>query len=309
MYKEFFGLQAYPFNVNPDPRFLIHTRDTEEALACMKFGIEQRRGFVLLTGEVGTGKTTLLNQLLEGLRRDQVATAFIFYPRVTVYQFLDFIVTDFGIRCESRQKSQMLLHLNDWLLERFRAGKTAVLVVDEAQTLSHEVLEEIRLLTNLETATEKLLQIVLSGQPELEEILNQTSLRQLRQRITLRCHTSPLTLQETQLYITERLKIAGANGEATFTPEAIEAIYRYSQGIPRVVNVLCEQSLIASFADQRKPVPSSSIEGAAREFSLDKISPIGKPRSAKERPVNPEAGPSPGYEFRSLLSRLRESLK
>lgn len=309
MYKEFFGLETYPFNVNPDPRFLIPTRDTQEALACMKYGIEQRRGFILLTGEVGTGKTTLLNQLLEGLRHDKVTTAFIFYPRVTVYQFLDFIVTDFGVACGSRQKSQILLHLNEWLLEHYRAGKNAVLIVDEAQTLSHEVLEEIRLLTNLETATDKLLQIVLSGQPELEDKLNQFSLRQLRQRITLRCRTSPLNLQETQTYISERLKIAGANGEAIFTPEAFETIFRYSQGIPRVINVLCEQALIASFADQRKPIPSSAIEGAARDFGLDRISPVGRPQPAGDEAPQSSAGPSPGYEFRTLLSRLRESLK
>ena len=159
MYKEFFGLRANPFNVNPDPRYLFLTRHTEEALACLTYGIQSRKGFVLLTGEVGTGKTTLINKLLEWLRAQQVPTAFIFNSRMDVTQFLDFMMADFGIACESEQKSKMLIRLNQWLLERFRAGEAAVLIVDEAQNLSNDVLEEIRLLTNLETAKEKLLQI------------------------------------------------------------------------------------------------------------------------------------------------------
>jgi type II secretory pathway predicted ATPase ExeA len=197
MYKKFFGLRENPFNVNPDPRYLCLTKHTQEALACLTYGIESRKGFILLTGEVGTGKTTLLNRLLDWLHKERVATAFIFNSRLNVTQFFDFMMIDFGIPCESRLKSQMLLKLNQWLLERYQAHETAVLIVDEAQNLSTQVLEEIRLLTNLETATDKLLQIVLSGQPELEMKLNQPSLRQLRQRITLRCKTHPLTLEAT----------------------------------------------------------------------------------------------------------------
>ncbi len=177
MYKEFFGLRANPFNVNPDPRYLFLTRHTEEALACLTYGIQSRKGFVLLTGEVGTGKTTLINKLLEWLRLQQVATAFIFNSRMNVPQFLDYMMADFGIPCDSRSKSQILLRLYNWLLDRYRAGETAVLIVDEAQNLTDEVLEEVRLLTNLETFTEKLLQIVLVGQPELEQ-----KLKPLRQR-------------------------------------------------------------------------------------------------------------------------------
>src|SRR6201994_4615633 len=219
MYKEFFGLRANPFNVNPDPRYLFLTRHTEEALACLTYGIQSRKGFVLLTGEVGTGKTTLINKLLEWLRLQQVATAFIFNSRMNVPQFLDYMMADFGIPCETRSKSQILLRLYNWLLDRYRAGETAVLIVDEAQNLSEEVLEEIRMLTNLETFTEKLLQIVLTGQPELEEKLKRPHLRQLRQRITLRCHTSVLSLEETFGYIAERLRIAGANSEPIFSKE------------------------------------------------------------------------------------------
>ncbi len=176
MYKEFFGLRANPFNVNPDPRYLFLTRHTEEALACLTYGIQSRKGFVLLTGEVGTGKTTLINKLLEWLRLQQVATAFIFNSRMNVPQFLDYMMADFGIPCDSRSKSQILLRLYNWLLDRYRAGETAVLIVDEAQNLSDEVLEEIRMMTNLETFTEKLLQIVLVGQPELEQKLKQPHL-------------------------------------------------------------------------------------------------------------------------------------
>jgi len=151
MYKEFFGLRANPFNVNPDPRYLFLTRHTEEALACLTYGIQSRKGFVLLTGEVGTGKTTLINKLLEWLRLQQVATAFIFNSRLNTTQFLDYMMADFGIPCDSKAKSQILLRLYNWLLDRYRAGETAVLIVDEAQNLTEEVLEEIRMLTNLET--------------------------------------------------------------------------------------------------------------------------------------------------------------
>src|ERR1700747_3340733 len=222
MYKEFFGLRANPFNVNPAPRYLFLTRHTEEALACLTYGIQSRKGFVLLTGEVGTGKTTLINKLLEWLRLQQVATAFIFNSRLNVPQFLDYMMADFGIPCESRSKSQMLLRLYNWLLDRYRAGETAVMIVDEAQSLTDEVLEEIRMLTNLETYTEKLLQIVLSGQPEFEEKLNLPQLRQLRQRIMIRCKTGPLTKEETHAYVLERLKIAGAaaNGQPIFSSAA-----------------------------------------------------------------------------------------
>lgn len=268
MYKEFFGLKANPFNVNPDPRYLFLTRHTEEALACLTYGIQSRKGFVLLTGEVGTGKTTLINKLLEWLRVQQVATAFIFNSRLNTTQFLDFAMADFGITCESRLKSQVLLRLYNWLLDRYRAGETAVLIVDEAQNLSDEVLEEIRLLTNLETFTEKLLQIVLVGQPELEAKLRQPQLRQLRQRVTLRAKTHPLTLEEARAYVTQRLQIAGSNGRMIFEPESIDVIYRYSGGIPRVVNMLCEHALVSSFVDQHKTVAPEVIEAVARDFDL-----------------------------------------
>ena len=274
MYQKFFGLRESPFNVNPDPRYLYLTRQIQESLAGLTYGIQNRKGFILLTGEVGTGKTTLLNRLLDWLRGQRVATAYIFNSRLDVNQLFDFIMAEFEIPCESREKSQVLMRLNQWLLERYRTGETAVLIIDEAQNLSAEVLEEIRLLTNLETSTEKLLQIVLTGQPELEEKLKLPQLRQLRQRITLRCRTAPLSLEETFGYIAERLRIAGANGEPIFSKESIQTIHLYSRGIPRVVNLLCEHSLINAYVDSLRPVPSHMVEEVAREFQLDEIAPI-----------------------------------
>ena len=280
MYKSFFGLKENPFNVKPDPRYLFLTRQIEEALAGLMYGIQTRKGFITLTGEVGTGKTTLVNRLLEWLHRRRTRTAFLFNSRMNTNQLFDFILAEFEISCETRAKSQQLMKLNQWLLERFRAGETAVLIVDEAQNLTHPVLEEIRLLTNLETSTEKLLQIVLSGQPELEEKLRLPQLRQLRQRITLRCKTKPLTKDQTHAYVTERLRIAGAVGASIFSTEAVDTIHLYSLGIPRVVNLLCEHSLVNAYVDQQKPITPKVVEDVAREFQLDEVEPIAPVRSA-----------------------------
>ena len=271
MYKSFFGLRVAPFNVNPDPRFLYMTQGVREALASLSYGIYNRKGIVLLTGEVGTGKTTVINKLLEWLHRVHFSTAFVFNPRLSITDFFDVMMSDFGIACESREKGQRLLRLNEWLLARHRAGQSAVLIVDEAQGLSTELLEELRLLTNLETFTQKLLQIVLCGQPEVDAKLKDSQLRQLRQRIMVRCNMRPLNLQETHSYINERLRRAGANGSPIFNNDAIEAITRYSCGIPRVVNLLCEHALIGAFADQQRPISAGIVQAVAQEFELDAI--------------------------------------
>jgi type II secretory pathway predicted ATPase ExeA len=272
MYKEFFGLRANPFNVNPDPRYLYLTRHTEEALACLTYGIQSRKGFVLLTGEVGTGKTTLINKLMEWLRLQQVATAFIFNSRMDVPQLLDFMMADFGIPCDTKSKSAILQRLYNWLLDRYRAGETAVLIIDEAQNLSDEVLEEI----------EKLLQIVLVGQPELEQRLKQPQLRQLRQRLTLRAKTHPFNLEETKSYIHQRLRIAGSNGEPIFGPEAVAGIFRYSLGVPRVINLLCEHCLVSAFVDQHKVVSPEIVDSVARDFDLADGTAAQSPASAEK---------------------------
>jgi general secretion pathway protein A len=302
MYKQFFGLRENPFNANPDPRYLFLTEHVQEALASLTYGIQRRKGFILLSGEVGTGKTTLVNKLLEWVHREGVATAFLFNPRLSVTQFFDFVMADFGVACESPLKSQVLMRLNQWLLERYRAGETALLIIDEAQDLLLPLLEEIRLLTNLETATEKLLQIVLSGQPELEYKLKQPELRQLRQRITLRCKTHPLTFEETCGYINRRLSIAGTDGRPIFTPEAIEIVHKYSRGIPRVINLLCEHALIGAFADQQRPVRADTVETVAREFELPELEPatppVGVPSGEMRRAGTVQS-------MATLLDRLR----
>jgi type II secretory pathway predicted ATPase ExeA len=230
-----------------------------------------------MTGEVGTGKTTLLKTVLSTFSKDRVASAFVFNPRLDVLDFLEFVLTDFGIPPKTRTKSGMLLQLNRWLIERFRNRGLCVIVVDEAQNLSWELLEEIRLLTNLETSSEKLLQIVLSGQPELEEKLRAPSVRQLRQRISIWCRTQALTAEQTRTYIAERLRIAGAQ-EPVLSPEAVELVHQYSNGIPRVINLICEHALISAYVEQIKPIPARIIESVSMELNLDQqpfvISPI-----------------------------------
>ena len=283
MYKSFFGLKENPFNVNPDPRYLFLTKQIEEALSGLMYGIQTRKGFITLTGEVGTGKTTLVNRLLDWLHLKRTKTAFLFNSRMNSSQLFDFILAEFDIQCDNRSKSQQLMKLNHWLLDRYRAGETAVLIVDEAQNLTFPVMEEIRLLTNLETSTEKLLQIVLSGQPELEDKLKLPQLRQLRQRITLRCRTMPMSNEQTHDYIRERLRIAGAPAQSTiFSDKAMDAVHLYSMGIPRVINLLCEHALINSFVDQKQVVEPKVIEDVAREFQLDEVEPIAPPASARQ---------------------------
>jgi len=267
MYKSYFGLRVLPFGASPDPRFLFLRPQIRETLACLQYGIAARKGFVVLSGEVGTGKTTLLKAALDTFATGRIATAYVFNPRLDVLDFFEFILTDFGIPPTTRTKSAMLLQLNGWLIERYRAHQLCVIVIDEAQNLSWELLEEIRLLTNLETSSEKLVQIILSGQPELEEKLYHPSLRQLRQRISLWCRTHPLTGEETQAYIEERLRIAGAT-EQVFLPEAAELVYHYSNGIPRIINLLCEHALIFAYAEQVNPIPAHIVESVGLELDL-----------------------------------------
>jgi type II secretory pathway predicted ATPase ExeA len=243
------------------------TPPIHEALACLQYGIAARKGFVVMTGEVGTGKTTLLKTVLSSFADQRISTAFVFNPRLDVLDFLEFVLADFGIPCTTRTKSGMLLQLNSWLIDRFRSGELCAIVVDEAQNLSWELLEEIRLLTNLETSSEKLVQIVLSGQPELEEKLRNPSVRQLRQRIALWCRTRPLTSEETKAYIAKRLQIAGAS-QPVFSPEAVQVIHRCSKGIPRLINLVCEHALISAYVEQIKPVPAHIVESVSVELDL-----------------------------------------
>jgi type II secretory pathway predicted ATPase ExeA len=268
MYKSFFHLHTNPFAGSPDPRFMYMMPHTREALATLEYGISARKGFIVLTGEVGTGKTTLLRRALASLDQSRVYSSFIFNPRLDAMDFLEFILADFGLPVHTRTKSGMLIQLNRWLIERYRSGETCVILVDEAQNLSLELLEEIRLLTNLETSTEKLLQIVLSGQPELEEKLRAPEVRQLRQRIALWARTQPLSAEQTAAYIAQRLLIAGTS-ERIFSEEAAAVIHRASRGIPRIINLICEHALILAYVEQIPVIPPALIQGVARDLDLD----------------------------------------
>jgi type II secretory pathway predicted ATPase ExeA len=300
MYKNFYGLRENPFNVNPDPRFLFLTPQIEEALTGLMYGIQTRKGFITLTGEVGTGKTTLINRLLDWLHHRKARTAFLFNSRMNSNQLLDFILAEFDIPCDSKSKSQQLMKLNHWLLDRYCLGETVVLVIDEAQNLTFPVLEEIRLLTNLETSTEKLVQIVLSGQPELEEKLKLPQLRQLRQRIMLRCKTAALSKEQTHQYVAERLKIAGAVGEPIFSTRTVDTVHLYSLGIPRVINLLCEHSLVNAFVEQQRPIQPKIVEDVAREFQLDEVEPLAPNGGSK---MNSDV-----YNSEAFLQNLGEAL-
>ena len=269
MYKSFYKLASNPFGTSPDPRFLYMMPHTREALACLEYGISARKGFIVLTGEVGTGKTTLLRRALATFDPSRVFTSFVFNPQLDVNDFLEFVLTDFGIVLpEHRTKGSMLIQLNRWLMERYTRQETCVIVVDEAQNLSASLLEEIRLLTNLETSSEKLVQIVLSGQPEFEEKLRQPSLRQLRQRIALWSRTHAITAQQTSDYIVQRLRIAGTE-VALFAPDAIQLIHRVSRGIPRIINLVCEHALIIGYVEQYEQIPASVIQSVANDLELE----------------------------------------
>ena len=284
VYKSFFGLKKNPFNVNPDPAYLYLTPQMSQALDELTYGIDNRKGLMLLTGEAGTGKTTLMNHLLLWLGHKRAHTAFIFNSHLDPDQMFDFVLSDFEIPETPQSKTNPLMVFNEWLLARYRAKDLVVLIVDEAQGLSVQVLEEIRLLLNMEMPNEKLLQIVLAGQPELETKLRRPDLRQLHQRIALRCKTAPLTLEQTHGYIEGRLHTAGSNHEQVFSSEAVEAIYNHSRGIPRVVNLLCEHSLVAAYVEQQLPIAPEIVDEAARELQFDDFRPVA-PRLRTIAPV------------------------
>ncbi|MGB9242078.1 MAG: AAA family ATPase [Candidatus Acidiferrales bacterium] len=246
------------------------TPGLQEAWGAIEYGIRSREGIILLTGEAGTGKTSIIRRLLEWLRERRMPTSFIFNSHLESKHLYDFMLADFGVRPDPRWQGNALMCLGQWLPERCREGQIPVLIVDEAQGLPLDVLEEIRLLLNLETPQEKLLQIVLAGQPELEEKLNRPEMRQLKQRITLRCKTAPLTAKEARNYIQGRLDVAGAAGRPIFSPDAVDAAHAYSRGIPRVMNLLCEHALINAYAGNMSVVPARVLDEVAREFHFDR---------------------------------------
>jgi general secretion pathway protein A len=259
MYLDFYHLREKPFNTTPDPKFLHLTAAHREALAQLVYGVRESKGFLLLTGEVGTGKTTLLRALLERLDAS-TAVAFVFNSTLPFDEMLEYILEDFGVSSPGASRAQRLFALNRFLIERSRAGENAVLILDEAQNLDVTTLEQIRLLSNFETAREKLLQIVLVGQPELRERLQRRELRQLYQRIGLRAHIRPLTEDEVRDYIQTRLRVAGGRGRRVFDRQAVNRIAAYSQGVPRVVNILCELCLVIGYADDAETITRDIVE-------------------------------------------------
>jgi len=274
MYKAFYGLTRNPFEISPDPYFLFATARHNEALASIVHGVLRHKGFIVVSGEVGTGKTLLVRCLLELLRRQDIASANVFNPCLSPLEFLRYIVGDLGIKTASQDKGCLLLELNNYLIARHRKNTTTVLIVDEAQHLGPEVLEEIRLLTNLETSQQKLLQIVLVGQPELDQKMDSPDLRQLKQRIAMRCQLEPLQEEETKSYILRRLQRAGANSHANtmFPPETMASVYRYSKGIPRLINTVCDNALIAAYAGKSPSVGPEIIDEVAKDLRLNVLS-------------------------------------
>ena len=280
-FYRYFGLRENPFNVNPDPGYLYLNQKTSAVLEEMAEAIQARKGLIVLTGDAGTGKTTLINRLKQWLEKQKTPTAFIFNPHLELNELFVLMLAGYGVSSDPHLKGSSLARLNQWLLEQHRASHNAVLIVDEAQGLPLQVLEQIRMLLNHEIPDQKLLQVVLSGQPELEDKLNRLDMRQLRQRISLRCHTAPLKLDEARAYIQRRLQIAGGTEREVFTPEAVEMIHLYSRGIPRVMNLLCEHGMIRGYVNQTQPVPASTIEVVAKALQFDDVKPIGA-RTASE---------------------------
>ncbi|MFH1847475.1 MAG: AAA family ATPase [Candidatus Omnitrophota bacterium] len=265
MYLDFYGLKENPFNVTSDPSFLYLSHTHKEALNHLLYGINQRKGFVEITGEVGAGKTTLCRALLNKLD-ERTKTSIVFNSNLPETQLLEAIVNDFGILPARRSKVIFIRQLNDFLLEQLALGNNSVLIIDEAQNLRLSTLETIRMLSNLETEKEKLLQIILVGQPQLRDKLNSPDLLQLRQRISVRFHVRALGKHEIQRYIEHRLNIAGNNNRVSFTPEAYDHIYNYTKGIPRIINIICDKALLLGFVRETNFIEHDLIQRSIEEI-------------------------------------------
>jgi len=260
MYLDFYGLKEPPFNVTPDPHFLYFTRNHQEAYDLILYGIRHRKGFIELTGEVGSGKTTLLRAILATLG-DEVHTALIVNPALTGSQLMRAMLRDFGLQVRSRDRLACIEALNEFLLEQNAEGRNVALFIDEAQNLTPDLMEQVRLLSNLETDQHKLLQIVLCGQPELKERLARPELRQLRQRVSIRYHLMPLTYQDALRYICHRLDVAGAvENKLVFEAKAVKAIFRFTGGSPRLTNAVCDGALLAGFVAGTRTIDTRCVE-------------------------------------------------
>jgi len=265
MYLDYYSLREPPFNITPDPRFLFFSGKHQEAFNHLLFGVHQRKGFIALTGEVGAGKTTVCRKLLEELG-PRYKTALILNPCLDTDLLLRAICTELDVQAYGHDRLSYLQALNHFVLEQANAGHDVVLIIDEAQDLSNELLEQVRLLSNLETDDQKLIQIILMGQPELRDKLQQPELRQLRQRITVRYHLGPLDIAETAHYIHHRLTLAGANGRPRFDAGAVKQVYKYSGGVPRLINAVCDKALLAGFVTQTDLISKKLIRLAIEEL-------------------------------------------
>ena len=282
VYSAYFGLKEAPFNITPDPSFLFESESHREGLAQLRYGIEARRGFIVLTGEVGTGKTTLIQALLRQLAVG-TQTALIFSTITNPLDLLRYVCDEFKLiepMQGVRDTHDYIYLLNEFLLQKYRAGHNAALIIDEAQNLTPDVLESVRLLSNFETTKDKLLQILLVGQPELTERLNSPQLRQLKQRVALRHHLRALSLSECQEYVANRLTVAGA-APNIFHAEAVELVHRYSSGIPRLINVMCDNAMISAFALDKSDVEPRFIQEVAEDLCL--VSPVLKAAPLREK--------------------------
>jgi type II secretory pathway predicted ATPase ExeA len=269
MYQDYYGLTERPFDLTPNPRYLYLTPMHREALAAVQYGITARRGIIIVVGEAGTGKTTIVRAALRALKGQRVRHTYLNNPALTRPEFFEFMARAFGLgEAAARSKVELLAELTAKLARYHGEDTTTVLIVDEAQSLPHELLEEIRLLANIETSTAKLLQVVLVGQPELAEHLNDSTLRQLKQRVAIRALLEPLDLRSTASFIAGRLRVAGGQPAAIFTPQAVDLIHRYSGGVARTINVLCDNALLAGFATDTKPIGPAVIDEVARDFDL-----------------------------------------
>ncbi|HYN09261.1 MAG TPA: AAA family ATPase [Vicinamibacterales bacterium] len=287
MYEQFFGLRERPFDLTPNPRFLVLTESHREALANLEYGIGSRKGITLLVGEAGSGKTTMIRAAVEKMPA-RVHCVHLHNPTLSRPEFVEMLATRFGLSEEASQsKATMLIELEALLRARRAASETSVLVVDEAQSLPAELLEEIRLLANIETNDEKLLSLIIAGQPELAERLNDQSLRQLKQRIALRCELQPLSAQETAGYIAGRIRAAGGTGAKVFTREAVALIHERALGIPRTISVIADNALVGGLAAGQRPVGSELVREICRDFDLKGAVPV------QAHPPSPQAGVQP----------------
>ncbi|MDR3581407.1 MAG: AAA family ATPase [Oryzomonas sp.] len=266
MYTKYFGFKEKPFTLTPNPRFIFLSKHHKEAFAHLLYGINSHYGFIELIGEVGTGKTTVLRTLLGQLQDKNYRTALIFNPSLTGVELLRSINSEFGIDASSPYANELLAVLNRFLLEENTNGRTVVLVIDEAQNLDTATLEQIRLISNLETEDDKLIQIILAGQPELEQLLSKPELRQLNQRIAVRYRLSPISMEETRAYIRHRMEVAGESGGVSFSRYAIKYIYLYTRGVPRMINILCDRTLLIAYGDERRHISAGIVSRAIREI-------------------------------------------